>query len=796
MPSSTCPQIWTIRRFVLKPKDKLPTDDTSTDIHYSDKWDKYLDRPCELHGLTYYQLFKHYRYTTMPTRIPDPVTTTVIDGQCFPSHVRHTKKGTWIARSRFAIPRWTFVAPTDPDSTERFYMQKLMLNARLTRDEPIFSEDNASQTYMDECRIRGLITSPDDIKSVIKNAFVKDIDLDRIRDWIQYFHEQDWLDSDLANDYLADLETQHKALRDALYHEVDTDEDDDSDDEAAELGDLRPRPKADLNTMLASLKPTQKAAFDYCIETLQSGAQLLAAMFGCAGTGKSHVLTTLVTYMRDVLQLNVAITAPTGVAAWLVDGTTVHHAFGLDHELETRVDACSVREAELSNLDVLIIDECSMMTDQLFLKVHNLCWSVARHQNLAKRFGGKHVIMFGDVAQLPPVGTTLFITALWKNNFKILLLKEIVRQTDAYFIAALADLRVGELSDRTLTALESRKTTLDAIDPLTTTIIVSRRKSRDELNDIFVKQISSHDNPIHTYHAIDTDAQKGLLCPRHIKYTQTKKFQKLALPQKLTICKRARVMILRNSHVRQGWVNGTMCEVETCTNDVIFVRNLNTDERRPIFRVTQRIPIPGANFHLCRQQFPMMLAFAVTTHKIQGSTLPRIAILCSDKYFASGQMYVAISRVRKLNDLFLLEFDPKTFPSKVKLSEFFKQLLTWIDDHDELNPNATHSHPFPASDPNDSIDEPDPDKTMHNADDLIDPCSDSDSDTDSDTSLCQVDGTDANPTAHQTYNAMVADLVAAFDDAKAQQHELYSGNSDTPVSRGQRHNYGRCYGSG
>ena len=343
-------------------------------------------------------------------------------------------------------------------------------------------------------------------------------------------------------------------------------------------------------------------------------------------------------------------------------------------------------------------------------------------------------------------------------------------------------MRVAELSDKTLNALQPWKTTLDAIDPLTTTVIVSRSKSRDELNNIFIKQISSHDNPIHTYHAIDIDAQKGLLCPPHIKYTQTKKFQKLALPETLTIYKRARVMILCNSHVRQGWVNGTMCEVETCTDDVIFVRNLNTDERKPIFRVMQRIPIPGAKFHLCRQQFPMMFAFAITTHKIQGSTLLCIAILCIDKYFASSQMYVTISCMRKLDDLFLLEFDPKTFPSKVKLSEFFKQLLAWIDDHNELNPNATHSHPFPASNPNSSIDELALDETAHNADDLIDLCSDSDSNSDSETSLCQADGTDVHPTTHQTYNAMVADLIAAFDDLDTKHDNIHSGDSDTPVS--------------
>ena len=754
------------RRFVLKPKHKLPTDDESTDIHFSDKWDKYLDRPSALHALTYYQLFKHYRYTTTPTRAPNRVATTTIDGKEFPMHIKHLDKGTWIARSRPAILRWTFVAPTDPDSTEKFYMQKFMLNARLTRNDAIFSDDNNTQTYMHECRLRGLITSPDDIKSVIKNAFVKDIDLDRIRDWITYFHEQDWLDSDFANDYLTDLESQHKLLHDTFYHEVDTNEADESDDESAQLGDLRPHPKPDLNTMIASLTPSQKQTFDYCIEKLHCGTQLLTTILGCAGTGKSHVLRTLVTYMRDVLQLNVAITAPTGVAAWLVDGKTIHHTFGLDHELETRVDGSSVHEQQLRNVDVLIIDECSMMTNKLFLKVHNMCWTIAHNKNRTKRFGGKHVVMFGDIAQLPPVGTTFFVTPLWRNHFKTLLLKDIVRQNDPHFINVLGNLRIGKVSNDILTTLQSRKANLNDIDPLTTTVVVSRRKSRDELNEIFVKQISSHDNPIHTYHAIDTDAQKGPLSPQYEKYTQTKKFKKLALPKTLTLCKHARVMVLRNSHVKQGWVNGTMCEVELCTDDIIFVRNLHTGERKPIFRETQRVPFPGANFHLCRQQFPIMLAFAVTVHKIQGSTLPRIAILCSDKYFASGQMYVAVSRVRNLDDLFLLDFDPNTFPSKVKLSEFFEQLLAWVNDHDKLNPDATHTLHFPTCDPKNTIDPHHPENTIHNADDVLDPCDVGD-DTDSDTSethVSEIDVTHTNPDATQIYNALVVELATAFHD--------------------------------
>ena len=87
------------------------------------------------------------------------------------------------------------------------------------------------------------------------------------------------------------------------------------------------------------------------------------------------------------------------------------------------------------------------------------------------------MVIFGDVAQLPPIGTTLFTTAFWKNNFKTFLLKEIERHTNPHFIATVTNLCVNELFDKTLIDLQSRKASFDAMDPLTTTIIVSLDKS-------------------------------------------------------------------------------------------------------------------------------------------------------------------------------------------------------------------------------------------------------------------------------------------------------------------------------
>ena len=91
-----------------------------------------------------------------------------------------------------------------------------------------------------------------------------------------------------------------------------------------------------------------------------------------------------------------------------------------------------------------------------------------------------------------------------------------------------------------------------------------------------------------------------------------------------------------------------------------------------------------------------MLAFAVTIHKVQRCTLDRIAILCDDKYFASGQMYIAISRVRELCHLQLVDFDHETFRANTKIDAFYADLLEYICNHNELSVDATHSLPFPC----------------------------------------------------------------------------------------------------
>lgn len=125
---------------------------------------------------------------------------------------------------------------------------------------------------MSECRIQGLITCPDGTKYVIKIVFVRDIDMERIRDWITYFHNQDWLDSDLANDYLADLEQQHQTLHDTFYHEID--DNNNSNKDEADLGHLKPLAQPDLQSMIDALTLARNARLSGAKERSQQTPKL------------------------------------------------------------------------------------------------------------------------------------------------------------------------------------------------------------------------------------------------------------------------------------------------------------------------------------------------------------------------------------------------------------------------------------------------------------------------------------------------------------------------------------------
>ena len=129
------------------------------------------------------------------------------------------------------------------------------------------------------------------------------------------------------------------------------------------------------------------------------------------------------------------------------------------------------------------------------------------------------------------------------------------------------------------------------------------------------------------------------------------------MPDKLILKLRARVILHRNIYVDGGWVNGTLVTVVAMHENCIVICKMNKpSDPYPVPRFRQKFEIHGCSYSILRTQFPLQLAYAVTVHRMQGMTVQRTVVKLNDRFFASGQAYVALSCVQHLKDLVLWDY--------------------------------------------------------------------------------------------------------------------------------------------
>ena len=189
-------------------------------------------------------------------------------------------------------------------------------------------------------------------------------------------------------------------------------------------GLLPSRSSFDLNQHLKTFMECQHRAFNWISSQLDRGKQVQAAIIGPAGTGKSYLLQAFIKKLRSQC-LAVCKLAPSGVAAHLIGGTTIHNFFCLDLDYNSSLENGTFQTTRLRKTDVIVIDEFSMLDLFLFRTMEGLCREFAKHGSSRHPWGGRHVILLGDPAQLPAVsGVDIFGTYLW-HRFTVLLLQEI-----------------------------------------------------------------------------------------------------------------------------------------------------------------------------------------------------------------------------------------------------------------------------------------------------------------------------------------------------------------------------------
>lgn len=365
---------------------------------------------------------------------------------------------------------------------------------------------------------------------------------------------------------------------------------------------------------------------------------------GQPGSGKSYLTNQYIEYLIDNGQ-DFAVTASTGIAAINVSGKTLHSFMGVrddkpltEEDVQDIFDNSNTLNRYLFT-EVLIIDEISMVSAQLFENLDILA-KTAR-QNKAP-FGGIRVIAVGDFYQLPPVkGEYAFTSEAWINGgFKFCNITEQHRTNDTTFIDILAGIRSGVLSDDQKAHIRER--VVDDVSDLHDVVRLDTHNEKvDQINTMKLSRLTTVPK---TYNMTETGDERYL--------AQIKK--NCLSPEKLILKVGARVIFTRND-LEQRWVNGTQGEVIELQDGMVRVRIFSNDSEVEVIPMSwEHANGYGKNKKVIAsvKQMPLRLAWAITIHKSQGMTLDK-AVIDVSRVFATGQAYVAISRVRSLDGVYL-----------------------------------------------------------------------------------------------------------------------------------------------
>lgn len=376
----------------------------------------------------------------------------------------------------------------------------------------------------------------------------------------------------------------------------------------------------------------QKVLLDFA-----SGENIL--LLGDPGTGKSTLIETIVN-KANKRGLNVARTASTGIAAQLIGGRTIHSLLkAIPRIMKTEAVDYDEKASGLANIDVLIIDEISMLGQKFICYLYNCLAHAGRHIQL---------ILAGDFFQLPPVKDCYaFTSPCWNNlNLRPNILTEVVRQKDTEFVQNINLLKYGD--KRCLNYLLSHSSSA----PLNGHIAICatrydaqliNRAQLEELPGIPQVYLSECEGTVST---ADTQIEDCLVIKDGM-----------------------RVMSIINGTEYSNGSLGTVLRHTPDTVEVLFDSGADICFEKICFTV-ERTDRSGETVKLW--QIPLRPAYAITIHKSQGQTFEYLNI-DGTKCWAPGQLYVAVSRAKRIEGIHFLtpikEGNIRTNPTVLRFYE-------------------------------------------------------------------------------------------------------------------------------
>ncbi|XP_066585622.1 ATP-dependent DNA helicase pif1-like [Prorops nasuta] len=228
----------------------------------------------------------------------------------------------------------------------------------------------------------------------------------------------------------------------------------------------------DVSQMISELNSDQERVFNKVTKTLSTDHEILTLyVSGEGGTGKSFLIKTIRCWIKKIMKKDVIVSAPTGIAAFNMDGLTIHRVFQLPVEhgrtakyTELSDVAIKVIREELKNVTLIIIDEISMISNVTLMYIHLRLVEIFNTKDLDNGwFGGKHILLFGDLLQLPPV-RTIGSYDFWTNLFSYDELTINMRQkADNTYKDILSKIRIGIVQDSDTKILLSKKINFKSI---------------------------------------------------------------------------------------------------------------------------------------------------------------------------------------------------------------------------------------------------------------------------------------------------------------------------------------------
>ena len=440
-----------------------------------------------------------------------------------------------------------------------------------------------------------------------------------------------------------------------------------------------------------TLNAEQKAA----VAAVQRGINIF--LTGAGGTGKSHTIRSIVSW-ASLVGKQVAVTAMTGCAALLLNydqkAKTLHSwaGVGLGRESPQELaEAIIKKRAALKRwktTQILIIDEISMMQPELLEKLDLVARRVRKEPT--KRFGGIQLVLAGDFSQLPPVssGATTFVfeSGLWAELIdETHNLTQIVRQSDTEFQKILNQARMGALSDESLAVLQSRVGLPWQDNEIKPTLIYSKNAHVNRINKENMDSLTGEQRVYESKTVVREKPTVSSSDPK-IEAELSRMDADASYEANLELRVGAQVMLIVNLDQERGLVNGSRGIVTGYSpGGLPLVRFLGRTDPEIIDRHNWWLSEP--NECIGRAQIPLRVAYAITIHKSQGATLDSALIDIGSSTFEYGQAYVALSRCRSLESLYIFKLDRMKILCHPKVRAFYEALP------------ALAPHPVPADHP-------------------------------------------------------------------------------------------------